>query len=247
MDEASSVLTELAQALADAGPALEPPGYDDVLISVTESVRRKLDAAACSIAVFDAEAEELVFVAATGAGADQIVGHRMRGATGVAGWVLASGQSIWVRDVAQDPRFAADVAAATGYVPSAIYAIPLLADDDPVGVLEVLDPTVTADMESDGLLEIYAGQASAALQAAAVFRDLGRTILSQLEAIVPGNEGIARAAAAARSVTRKSGGQLAELASIFAELRRLGPDERATAQRLLVDLLMYTTKVRPPV
>jgi signal transduction protein with GAF and PtsI domain len=95
-------------------------------------------AAAVSIATVDADG--LYYVAAAGAGADKIVGTRMRAGQGIAGFVAATGQSLTVRDVVSDPRFARDVGERTGYVPSAIQCVPVLDDDgDVLAVVSILD------------------------------------------------------------------------------------------------------------
>src|SRR5262245_60738863 len=95
-------------------------------------------AAAVSVATVDAEG--LHYVAAAGAGADRIVGTRLRAGQGIAGFVAATGQSLTVRDVASDPRHARDVGERTGYMPSAIQCVPVL---DGVGevmaVVSILD------------------------------------------------------------------------------------------------------------
>lgn len=106
-------------------------------------VRSLFSAAACSVALVDDVGESLVFVAASGAGAAEIIGVSMPVGRGIAGWAASSGQSVAVRDVQRDPRFARDVAEPTGYLPEAIFAAPLVDPDGEVlGVMSVLDPDV---------------------------------------------------------------------------------------------------------
>jgi len=86
-------------------------------------------------------------------GADQIVGVTIPVSRGIAGWAAMSGQPIAVRDVQTDARFARDVAESTNYVPTAIYAAPMLdAEGEVLGVLSVLDPVV--DESSDWTLNV---------------------------------------------------------------------------------------------
>ena len=95
-------------------------------------------AAAVSIATVDADG--LRYVAAAGAGADKIVGTRMAAGQGIAGFVAATGQSLTVRDVISDPRFARDIGERTGYVPSAIQCLPVLDDEgEVIAVVSILD------------------------------------------------------------------------------------------------------------
>jgi GAF domain-containing protein len=119
------------------------PGADPALGRCVEAVRSLFDAAACSIALVSAEGESLEFVASHGAGSAEIVGVAIPVTRGIAGWAAMSGQPIAVRDVAADERFARDVAESTHYLPTAIYAAPMLdADGEVVGVISLLDPGV---------------------------------------------------------------------------------------------------------
>ena len=111
------------------------------LITSVESVRTLFGAAACSVALVDDEGEQLRYVAADGAGADEIVGVSLPVGRGIAGWAAMSGQPIAVRDVATDARFARDIAESTNYVPEVILAAPLVSSGgEVVGVVSVLDP-----------------------------------------------------------------------------------------------------------
>ena len=44
-----------------------------------------------------------------------------------------------MRDCRSDPRFAAQIAAGTGYVPRTMVVVPLLRGGSPIGVMSVLD------------------------------------------------------------------------------------------------------------
>ena len=113
------------------------PDEVELMTAIAAATRQQLNAAACSVALVD-EAE-LVFVAADGMGAAEVVGMRISLGRGIAGWVAVSGESIAVADVHRDHRFDAETAQSTGFVPSTILAAPIEGDDGPIGVLEVLD------------------------------------------------------------------------------------------------------------
>lgn len=111
------------------------------LVQGVAAVRDLFGAAAASCALVGAAGDRLTFVAASGAGADRIVGVELPVGRGIAGWVAMTDQAIAVRDVASDTRFARDVAEATEYVPTTVLAVPVsTARGDVLGVLEVLDP-----------------------------------------------------------------------------------------------------------
>ena len=110
-----------------------------LLQSIVEVARSVFCAAAASVFLVDQDTDELVFEAVCGEGEDHLVGSRFPNDTGIAGWVLASGQPLLVDDVTQSPQFAPDAAKSTGYVPRSIMAAPLISDGECLGVLEVLD------------------------------------------------------------------------------------------------------------
>ena len=109
----------------------------ELLTGIVAATRERLGAVACSVALLDGE--ELVFRAAAGVGAAEVIGLRLPVGRGIAGWTVASGQAIAVADVNADRRFDREAAASTGYLPTTILAVPIEDDDGPVGVLEVLD------------------------------------------------------------------------------------------------------------
>jgi GAF domain-containing protein len=109
----------------------------ELLTGIVAATRERLGAAACSVALLDGS--ELEFRVASGAGADEVVGLRIPTDRGIAGWVVASGDTIAIADVDADARFDRVTAERTGYLPTSILATPSEGDDGPVGVLEVLD------------------------------------------------------------------------------------------------------------
>ncbi len=119
------------------------PAETEALGGIVSALRRELGAAACSVALVDGS--ELVFVAADGAGAEDVVGLRIPVSRGIAGWVTVSGQPIAVADVRGDGRFDRETAEQTGYVPTNILAVPIEGDDTAYGVLEVLDRRGSTD------------------------------------------------------------------------------------------------------
>jgi len=155
---------ELKAAVA-AGVVGSEESFQALLQSVGEVARAIFGAKASSIFLLDEEADELVFEAVAGEGAETLVGKRFPSSTGVAGWVLVTRQSLVIEDVSQDPRFSKDVAESTGFVPKGLMAVPLLHDEQVLGVLEVLDRPARSQfslVEMD-VLGLFANQAAIAL------------------------------------------------------------------------------------
>ncbi|HEY1277503.1 MAG TPA: protein kinase [Thermoleophilaceae bacterium] len=129
---------------ADLGASLvrsvSSPGMPRSLIeAVVRAAAGVFEAVAASLALLDSNTGELVYQASWGAGADEVVGMRLPPGVGVAGAVAASGRGEAVPDCRSDPRFAAAVAAGTGYVPTTMLTVPLRRGETTLGVLAVLD------------------------------------------------------------------------------------------------------------
>jgi GAF domain-containing protein len=196
-----------------AGVAAGVLGADEafrsLLQATVETARGIFHAKASSVFLLDEATDELVFEAVAGEGADTLVGKRFPSSTGVAGWVLVTRQAIVVDDLTKDTRFSRDAAESTGYVPRGLMAVPLLTEDDALGVLEVLDrpqgtPFTLAEMD---LLGLFGNQAAIALD-------------------------LLRRARRARAALEGSG-ELAALASFAARLENAPEEQRAAGLDLL--------------
>jgi GAF domain-containing protein len=160
-------------------------GHDDLLQAIAAMAREMFAAGACSLALLDAETDELVFDVAAGGG--EIVGTRIAVGHGIAGWVAASGQPIAVDDVREDPRFARSVAEDSGYMPRAIVAMPIESEHEVLGVIEILDPG--PDMgHGFALLELFARQVALAISSQRVLAGLARlaVLVGELGRLGPG-------------------------------------------------------------
>jgi len=201
------------RAAVGAGVLSAEDDYRALLQSIVEVARAIFGARASSIFLLDEDTDELVFTAVAGEGADSLVGTRLPSSTGLAGWVLVTRQPLVVEDVQSDPRFARDTAEATGYVPKALMAVPLLHDELALGVLQVLDrsepPRFTlAEME---VLALFANQAAIALH-------------------------LLQRARRAHAAMDGAGGDAQALAALAEALERL-PEERRDAAEALVTAL----------
>jgi GAF domain-containing protein len=158
------VSDDLRAAVA-AGVLGAEDAHRDLLSAVVEVARAIFRARASSVFLLDEENDELVFEAVAGEGSSTLLGRRFPSSTGIAGWVLVTRQPLVLTDVGEDPRFSREAAASTGFVPRGLMAVPLLAEDRALGVLEVLDPPgderfSLAEMD---LLGLFARQAGIAL------------------------------------------------------------------------------------
>jgi GAF domain-containing protein len=157
-------MSELEAAVA-AGVLGADEAHRSLLQATVEVARAIFGAKAASVFLLDEEADELVFEAVAGEGAEELIGMRFPAGTGVAGWVLTTRQSLVVDDLSADTRFSREAAESTGYVPKSMMAVPLLVEERALGVLEVLDrPAETRlKLAEVDLLGLFANQAAIAL------------------------------------------------------------------------------------
>jgi predicted Ser/Thr protein kinase len=119
---------------------VQEPGMPATLMeAVVRAAAGVFEAGAASLALLDPFTGELVYEAAWGPSAAEVLGMRIGPGMGLAGAVAASGIGEAVPDCHSDARFAAAVAAGTGYVPSTMLIVPLRRSGSTVGVLQVLD------------------------------------------------------------------------------------------------------------
>jgi GAF domain-containing protein len=202
-------MSDLRAAVA-AGALGSEEAYRELLQSIVEVARAIFGARASSVFLFDEDSDELVFEAVAGEGAGDLIGQRFPSSTGIAGWVLVTRQPLVVEELDQDPRFAREAAESTGFVPKGLMAVPLLHEDNALGVLEVLDRPSNAafSLAEMELLGKFANEAAIALD-------------------------LLQKARAARSVLEGEGGEADALARFAAKLDEAEPERRDAALALL--------------
>jgi len=185
-NERDASLRRLVEALAARGAValrLDPPGLDRLLRSIVDATVTLFDAEAASIALVDPDGRLRFRVAAGDQGAG-VVGLVVEPGDGIAGFVLATAQPIAISDVAADPRFDREAAAATGYVPRSLLAVPLESGDRVIGVLEVLDRRDASgfDLRDVAQAGVFARQAATAIEVSRTERDVVTLVAAGLAA-----------------------------------------------------------------
>jgi GAF domain-containing protein len=201
------------RAAVAAGVVGSGESFRALLSAVAEVSRQIFGAKASSILLLDEATNELVFEAIGGYGEETMIGMRFPAGTGIAGWVLATRTPLILDDVQNDPRFAADFAKGTGYVPQGLMAVPLLHEEYALGVLEVLDRPQQSrfSLEEMELLGLFANQAAIALD-------------------------LLRRARQAEAVLSEGEGELDVVARLAARIDELEGERREAGLRLLATL-----------
>jgi GAF domain-containing protein len=223
---------------AEIARRLELGSAEAVLRSIVEAAVLLFEAEAASLALFDAARNVLVFRVAAGAQGRGVVGLEIPPDRGLVGYVFSTGQALAISDVARDPRFGRAFAEQTQYVPRSIVAVPLVDDRGPIGVLEVLDKRTEAsfsirDVELAG---VFARQASVAIRASRVERDLAALVAAVLDALAGGTAPAAGIDALVAAAVTDVGGEdepLWPLVEQIAALRRASPEQVELVTALL--------------
>jgi len=157
--------------LNDTGQAISSTlNLDQILQLLMEKVRDLLQIDAVSIALRDERTGGLVFEASSGAGAEEVLGIRLRPGQGIAGWVAEKGKPLLVEDVYNDPRFYDGVDRRTGFRTQALLCIPIVAKGRVVGIIEALNPDrSTFDRQTVKLLKALSDLAASAIENARLF------------------------------------------------------------------------------
>jgi len=191
-------MSEDLRAAVAAGVLGAEEEHRALLQSVVEVARAIFAARASSVFLLDEDADELVFEAVAGEGAESLIGQRIPSSTGIAGWVLVTRQPLVIDDLAGDPRHARDVAESTGYVPQGLMCVPLLHEEKALGVLNVLDRASQFTLEEMELLGLFANQAAIGLdllqrarRAQAILAESGdpAEALARVAALLEGDNG----------------------------------------------------------
>jgi GAF domain-containing protein len=143
--------------------------------------------------LYDPALAQLVFEVAAGEQGQGVIGLAIAPDQGIAGYVFTTGQGLALSEVEHDARFGRGAAEATGYVPRSIVAVPLLDERGTLGVLEVLDKRSSAafSLRDIELAGVFAGQATVAIRASRVERDMATLLRSTLAALADSGDPVA--------------------------------------------------------
>jgi len=230
------LIRQLGSLIVDLDAVVVPEGRQVELSALCATARIAFGAAAVSVAALNGEV--LSYLSASGEGADVIVGTDLAVSRGISGYVALTGQALAVEQVAQDPRFARDVAERTGYVPTSLLVVPINGpDDDVAGVLSVLDRSV-GDIDALALATAFGAQASIALAEIRVATAGSHVVFDALiEAVRAADSGLADALRRSLRRLPEADWDLADVAVVLAGLRRLDEDTRRRTVGLIGEII----------
>ena len=179
-------LRDVLSLAATAGTIAAPINYSRLLEMIVETAAHVINARSASLFLLEEDSGDLVLEYPLGPKAEEVRKLRVPLGHGIAGLVAANGQPMAVADAARDPRQASDIAQAVGYVPQSILCVPLIHNEQVIGVLELLDKEGApsfgpADMEALGY---FANQAAIAIEQSRAHWSLAALVGELLESFV---------------------------------------------------------------
>jgi phosphoserine phosphatase RsbU/P len=171
-----NLLYDLGKRLASMHDA------DELITHAAHQIREFFQAEGCSVLLLDPSGREFrfpVFVNRTGSATNPGVLSKIGfpAGRGVAGWVLEHGEGIWVPDTERDERFYKGVDQLTGAVTRSLMCVPLRTASGMIGVVEVMNPVVTAIPEDDvNFLAAISSDVAAAYEKADLQRRIHREV-----------------------------------------------------------------------
>jgi PAS domain S-box-containing protein len=141
------VMTALAESAATINASLK---LDDVLQRILNQAMQALQVETVGLALLDASRETLIFRAAAGHNAGNIIDRRVPFGAGIVGQVAREGRGLVIPAVSQDKRYA-ETDRFSGIKAETIAVAPIQTQGRVIGVLEAINP-VSGAFDPDALL-----------------------------------------------------------------------------------------------
>ena len=144
---------------------------ETLLQHIVEAAMELTDSEAASLLLYDPQAHQLYFEAATNDLVDQLGRTAVPAEDSIAGWVFTNREPLVVQDALRDSRFFREVDVLTRFSTSSVMGVPLRTKDKTLGVIEAVNKlNGTFDQEDVRLLQALAAQAAVAIENTRLFQ-----------------------------------------------------------------------------
>jgi Nif-specific regulatory protein len=152
-------LSALVEASAAINSSLD---LQSTLQTVAQMASTVMEAEASSVLLYYPQRNLLIFKAATGNRAEQLIGECFDATVGIAGRVLRTGEPALVSDVSQDDSFFKGIDDKSHFTTRQMVAAPLIHKGRTIGVVEVINKSAPGRFTADDLelLRVFANLAA---------------------------------------------------------------------------------------
>ncbi len=141
------------------------PSVDAMVQATLDIALEVLRADSGTVYLYDSPTDTLVFRYVVGPIADQLIGKSIPASQGVAGTVFRSETPVLIGDVSQRSDFNANVDRQTGYQTQSMMTVPVKrTGGSPIGVMQVMNPTVPFNSHDLEVLEVLCAQAATGIE-----------------------------------------------------------------------------------
>lgn len=138
---------------------------DEVLTMIIQAINQEINVESGSVLLREWDSDQLAFAKILRGDAQHFSSLRIKVGQGIAGWVTETGQSLIVDDTMKDTRWYSGVDRLTGFSTRSILCVPLIAEAETIGVIELLNKVDGSFTKTDlRLLEAIATQVAPAIQ-----------------------------------------------------------------------------------
>jgi GAF domain-containing protein len=172
--ELEKQLTHLNAYLTVSSAITQPLGLHELLETVLFCSMEAVSAEATSVLLLDDDKKEFKFYQVEGKAREALTMSSFPADKGIAGWVLQNQQSQVVNDVGSDARFYKYIDSKSNFITRNMIAVPLTADEEKIGVLEVINKAEAPGFTEDEhhLLNSIADEIAFAIRNAKMFEFL---------------------------------------------------------------------------
>lgn len=127
--------------------------------------------------------KDLEFRVVVGGSGEDLIGQRVKAGHGLVGEVAESGKPVIVNNTSEDNRWGGEVSGDANFNTNAVLAVPLMANNQVIGVLEVLnkkDGSLYVKEDAD-VLETFAGQAAIAIENVRLFQKTDEQLSARVQ------------------------------------------------------------------
>jgi len=138
---------------------------DRLLVLITETAKKVMNAKATSLLLLDHKARKLYFKVATGDKKNEVKAFEVELGQGIAGTVAETGEALLIPDVANDARWYKEISENIGFSTKSIACVPMKGENAVIGVMQVIDKSDGSPLQNEdiSLLEAYADLAATAI------------------------------------------------------------------------------------